>query len=218
MSDFLTDLSGLYLTGLESASATRVPVHATDTKAGKDMDMQDFLQLMVATFQNQTIDNTADVGDMMNQMVQMSVVQAITNISSLITESTNMSYAASLVGKEVTIAQTVGTKTTPITGTVTGTGVVNGKQVVFVNDESYWLSDIMAVGRLPDQDSASAKQADEASDEALFEALDQEAFRSEETEDTVDELAGASDQSVEDLNHIPEEILEEAVQEMTEEL
>ena len=35
-------------------------------------------------------------------------------------------------------------------GTVTGTGMAGGQQVIFVNGKSYYLSDIMAVGRLPD--------------------------------------------------------------------
>ena len=108
--------------------------------------MSDFLQLMVATFQNQTIDNTADISDMMNQMVQMSVVQTISSLTSLLTETNSMTYAASLVGKSVTISDGGG----QVEGVVTGTGMVNGQPAIFVGNNSYWLTDVLAVGKLPE--------------------------------------------------------------------
>ena len=37
-------------------------------------------------------------------------------------------------------------------GTVTGTGTLNGQQVVFIGNDSYYLNDIMAVGRLPEKE------------------------------------------------------------------
>ena len=36
-----------------------------------------------------------------------------------------------------------------LVGTVTGTGTLNGKQVIFVGDEYYQMSEILAVGKLP---------------------------------------------------------------------
>lgn len=125
--------------------------NSTNKKAGTELDMNDFLNLMVAMFQNQDIDNAASTTDMMNQMVQMSVVQAITNISTLIDDSTVMTYAASLVGKEVTIGQYAGKELKEIVGTVTGTGTLNGQQVVFIGDDIYSLNDIMSIGRLPEK-------------------------------------------------------------------
>lgn len=145
--DYMTDLAGLM--GSSRTQTTDVK-HSTNKDAGKSLDMNDFLTLMVAMFQNQDIDNTASTSEMMNQMVQMSVVQAITNISTLINDSTSLTYAASLVGKEVTIGQYKGGKLEEILGTVTGTGTLNGQQVVFIGNDSYYLSDIMAIGRLPE--------------------------------------------------------------------
>jgi flagellar basal-body rod modification protein FlgD len=109
--------------------------------------MTDFLQLMVAEFQNQSIDDTADTSDMLNQLVQMQMIQAITEI----TDAATTMYAGSLVGKEVTIGQYDSNGNLQgVVGTVTGTGSSNGSQVVFVNGESYSLSDILAIGRLPE--------------------------------------------------------------------
>ena len=196
MSSYITDLNGIVTTGLETAAS--VAKHSTSTKAGKDLQMEDFLQLMVATFQNQTIDNQADISDMMNQMVQMSVVQAISNISDLITDTTNMTYAASLVGKEVIIAQQNGRSTTQITGTVTGTGTLNGSPVIFVGDDSYWLSDVLAVGQLPSQEAQerNAQAVQEAEDwlnqQTTSSALDAAARAAlNARDDTVDALLEA---------------------------
>lgn len=137
---------------LKTNSTTKKATQSTNKKAGTELDMNDFLILMVAMFQNQDIDNAASTTDMMNQMVQMSVVQAITNINTLIDDSTVLTYAASLVGKEVTIGKYVNKELQEITGVVTGTGTLNGQQVVFIGDDSYYLTDIMAVGRLPEKE------------------------------------------------------------------
>ncbi len=141
---------------LSNILGTQAPIkqaqNSTNKKAGSSLDMTDFLTLMVAMFQNQDIDNAASTTDMMNQFVQMSVVQAITNISTLIDDSTVLTYAASLVGKEVTIGEVVGKEMVETVGTVIGTGTLNGQQVIFLdNDKSYYLNQILAVGRLPEQ-------------------------------------------------------------------
>ena len=153
MADLVNAVTSAY--GANTQSVT----HTTDSKASQALDMTDFLQLMVATFQNQSIDNTADISDMMNQMVQMSVVQTVTNLNTLITNTMNQSYAASLLGKEVTISQQSGRNVTNITGVVTGTGLYNGDQVVYIGDKRYALTDVIGVGKLPESDAASMANA-----------------------------------------------------------
>lgn len=130
--------------------------HSTSTKAGQSLEMDDFLMLMVATLQNQSIDDTADTSDMLNQMVQMSMITAMNNISNLVTESTSLTYAASLVGKEVTVGIYEGGELKEIYGEVTGTGTLNGRQVIFMGDDIYYLTDVMAVGKLPASDEEKA--------------------------------------------------------------
>jgi len=151
-SSFGVDLSGVLNTGAsraQEAAAEKKAKHATGKKGDNTLDMNDYLVLMVEMLKNQDMDNTADMGEMMSQMVQMSVVQAITDISSLISESTSLNYAASMVGKEVTVGQYVNNELKEIVGTVTGTGTMDGEQVIFMGDDVYKVSDIMAVGRLP---------------------------------------------------------------------
>lgn len=147
--DYMGDLSAI----MKTPTATKTADKSTNKKAGSDLDMTDFLTLMVAGFKNQDMENPASTSDMMNQLVQMSVVTAINNINSLISESTVMTYAASLVGKTVTVGKYVAGQKglQEIEGVVTGTGTLNGKQVIFLGEDSYYLTDIMAVGKLPEQ-------------------------------------------------------------------
>lgn len=138
------------------------PTHNSGDDKTK-LEMEDFLNLMVVTLQNQTIDSTVDTADMMNQMVQMSVVQAISDISTLIEDSTTMTYAASLVGKDVTIGQWIGDELKETEGTVVGTGTLNGEQVIFLDgdDNAYKLTDIMGVGKLPEKIVVPGTETDE---------------------------------------------------------
>lgn len=120
------------------------------------LDFNDMLLLMVTQFQNQSIDNQADTSDMMNQLIQMTVMQAMTSMTTQMEELATanvMSYSASLVGKEVTLGvyDEKGNVTEKV-GVVQGTGIYDGAQVIFVDGESYFLSSIMAVGRLPAKD------------------------------------------------------------------
>lgn len=135
------------------------------------LSFTDMLGLMVAQFQNQTIDNQADTSDMMNQLVQMSVMQAMTDMTSQMKELTLanvMSYSASLVGQTVTIgvynAETK--KMEELVGVVEGAGTYNGQQVIFVDGKSYLLSSIMAVGKLPpmEEDDKTEGSDNEGSD------------------------------------------------------
>ena len=168
MSDFSMDLNSLYGT----QTSAKVASNTTNKKAGESLEMEDFLKRMVAQFQNQSMDDTADTSEMMNQMVQMSVIQAVSNLTTLITNTSNMSYSASLVGKEVTIGQYEGSKLNKVVGTVTGTGTMNGAQVLFLdNDETaYQLTDILAVGRVPEK--TDAENAQEQTEQTLIDAAD----------------------------------------------
>ena len=117
------------------------------------LSFTDMLGLMVAQFQNQTMDNQASTTDMMNQLVQMSSMQAMTEMSTQIKELTLanvMSY--SLVGKTVTVGlyNEETKETEELVGVVQGTGTYNGQQVIYLdNGKGYFLSEIMAVGTLP---------------------------------------------------------------------
>lgn len=150
MSSYIGDIAAL--TSTQSSSSVK---KSSDSFG---LDMTDFLKMMVAQFQNQDPENAADTSDMLNQMVQMSMIQAIADI----TDAVSLSYSASLVGKEVT----VGTfdsegKLQEVVGTVTGTGSYNGSPVIYVDGQMYSMSSIMAVGRLPSTESAQPEQPEQ---------------------------------------------------------
>ncbi len=133
--------------GLVGSSNIPVPKYSNSRPGNTELNMQDFLTLMVVQLQNQTIDDTMDTSEMMNQMVQMQMISAISNM----TETSIMSYASSLVGKVVTIGIVQGDSLEEREILVMGTGVLNGQQVIFGSDgQTYGLNQIMAVGKLPD--------------------------------------------------------------------
>ena len=132
-------------------------VNSTSRKNNTELDMQDFLQLMIVQLQNQTMDNTMDTSEMMNQLVQMQMVTALTNV----TEASVMSYASSLVGKTVTIGILNGNVLEEREIEVIGTGVAGGQQVIFGSDgQTYFLEQIMAVGKLPEIEEPDKGEGD----------------------------------------------------------
>ena len=148
-----------YATDASSATMSKEELQklgytVSDPSEDLGLDFTDFLQLMVAQLQNQTIDSAADTSDMLNQLVQMSVVQMMTSVKTSLdnlTDASTMTYAASLVGKTVTVgAYDDKGNVQEIVGTVTGTGTYQNTPVIFVNDQMYPLSSIMAVGTLPE--------------------------------------------------------------------
>ena len=150
MSSYIGDIAAL--TSMQSTSSVK------KNSDSFGLDMTDFLKMIVAQFQNQDPENAADTSDMLNQMVQMSMIQAIADI----TDAVSLSYSASLVGKEVT----VGTfdsegKLQEVVGTVTGTGSYNGDPVIYVDGQMYSMSSIMAVGRLPSTEPAQPEQPEQ---------------------------------------------------------
>lgn len=152
------------ITGFLSAGSATAANAAAAKKSSEsyDLDMQDFLTLMVTELQCQSIDATADTSEMLNQMVMMQMVSALTNM----TDASVMSYAASLVGKTVTVGQYDSEGVLQeVVGTVTGTGSMGGEQVVFVNDKYYYMNEIMAVGTLPELKETEKTPSEEGSEE-----------------------------------------------------
>lgn len=138
------------IANLTKAASVVSAEKSTSRKGNTELNMQDFLQLMVVQLQNQSIDNTMDTSEMMNQMVQMQMVTAITNMNEL----SVMTYASSMVGKVVTIGIMDGNSLEEREVLVIGTGMSNGQQVIFGRDangnvETYALNQIMAIGHLP---------------------------------------------------------------------
>ena len=155
------------IASLTQSTATAKAEKSTSRANNTELSMQDFLQLMVVQLQNQSMDDTMDTGEMMNQRVQMQMVTAIINMNEL----SVMTYASSLVGKVVTIGIVENNTLEEREVEVIGTGMSNGQQVIFGRDgdgnvQTYSLSQIMAVGHLPplESDEWVEKPKDEDAD------------------------------------------------------
>ena len=125
-----------------------------------DLDMTDFITLMITQLTNQGIDDSMDTSEMLNQMVQMQMITSMVNM----TDAVTMNYSASLVGKEVTVGKYVDGKLQEVCGEVTATGTMDGQQVIFVNDEYYFLNELMAVGKLPPPKEEEDEDGDKVED------------------------------------------------------
>ena len=151
-----------------TTSQTALKSWRDEDTPSNELSFTDMLQLMVVQFQNQTIDNTADTSDMMNQLVQMSVVQAMTSLTTQmeqVTQATTLTYSASLVGKTVTVGvfDDKGNMK-EICDKVTATGTYNGIPVLFFGKDRYPLSSILAVGELPKIDVGDPDKPGEGED------------------------------------------------------
>ncbi|MDE7243509.1 MAG: hypothetical protein K2O18_05970 [Oscillospiraceae bacterium] len=136
-----------------------------EREPNNELTFEDMLSLMIVQLQNQTIDNTADTNDMMNQLISMTVMNSLTTLTSAVEEvqlASVMNYSASLVGQYVTLG-VYNEKTKnldEIYGLVEASGTYDGKQVIFVDGQSYLLSSIMAVGKLPPVKKEDGEQAE----------------------------------------------------------
>ncbi len=130
------------------------------------LDSTDFLKLIAAQLQNQ--DNPMSSSEMMQQLSQMSSIQTMTDLQAAITNMNDIAvtnYSASLVGKEVTVAvEDSEGKLQTITGTVTGSGLYSGETIVFVDGKAYSLSQVMAIGKIPDDFLKEEEDGDTTTD------------------------------------------------------
>lgn len=130
-------------------------------KAELDLQTTDWMKLLVAQLKNQDMNNQMDTQEMTAQMAQYSQIQAVQN---MVTMQENMfamyntSYAASLIGKDVTVAEVKTIvnsegkkedKVTSIQGKVTGVTLFEGEPHIYIGEKKFSLSQIMIVGEVP---------------------------------------------------------------------
>ena len=153
----MSDIGNLYGTQKVGNKDVTIAKKGSNT----DLDMTDFISLMIVQMTNQGIDDSMDTSEMLNQMVQMQMITSMVNM----TDAVTMNYAASLVGKEVPVGKLGDDgKLQEVVGVVTGTGTMDGQQVIFVNDEYYYLNEIMAVGKLPPPQEDDEEDGDKVED------------------------------------------------------
>lgn len=119
------------------------------TGAGNaSMDIADFYKLLAAQLKYQDMDNPMDTSEMMGQMVQTQMVQVISEMSQM----NYITYAASMMGKEVTMAE-IDSKGNYLdeltTGTVSGVGIGDNPPTLYINGKRYSMNQLVCLGKLP---------------------------------------------------------------------
>ncbi len=138
----MPDVNGINNTNLYNATM------ATSTnEAPGTLTMNDFYELLAAQLKYQDADNPMDTAQMMEQMVQTQMIDAITQMSAM-----NMTtYASSMMGKEVIVAEVdmngLGTGVN-VSGVVTGV-ILGNDPIIYVDGTAYSMGQIMAVGDIP---------------------------------------------------------------------
>lgn len=150
---------------VSNISGTANPYEGTQYVAKSNslntLDIESYIQLLATQLQNQDVTNPMDSSDMMNQLTQMAMVQALSTMTETLTANSAMNattYAASMVGKEVTVAVTEESSSGVAIVTGSKTGIVEsvnltGSSPTFRlkdDDTDYPLSYLLGIGDITD--------------------------------------------------------------------
>lgn len=133
--------SGSSTGSANATSKTGAVYNALFSDESKDaVSAQDFLNLMVAQLRNQDFMNPVDDTQYVTQLAQFATMQQMQELA----EYSKMSYAMSLVGKNVTVARfNVSGGVDRQVGPIQKISLVDGEYQVYVNDKAYTLDQIM---------------------------------------------------------------------------
>lgn len=127
----------------ERAYADILAAQKEKAASTSELSMDDYLSLIVAEMQTQDVLNpNTDTSAMVNQLVSMTTIQAMETM----TQSVNLQYSASLVGKNVIVAayDELG-KYFQDSGVVESVVMAGDEPIFMVNGKKYNLSNIMEV-------------------------------------------------------------------------
>lgn len=124
------------------------------------ISMTGYFQLLAAQLQNQDMTNPMDNSEIMAQMTQMAMVQSLTSMTEAVNTSSALSsqtYAASLIGQEVTMAVTEENSFGQQTAVdvkyakVESINFTTGSPTIIIEGDSkeYELAHLLGVGRIP---------------------------------------------------------------------
>ena len=131
---------------------------ATDTdskvkeKQNSELSTEGFFKLLAAQLQNQDMSSPMDNSEMMTQMTQIAMMQAMDNFSTSMddfAQVNTINYGTSMMGKSVLIgAIDKNGQMTKHNGTVTRVDIYNGTPTIYLDDDTktgYPVSGIMSV-------------------------------------------------------------------------
>ncbi len=173
-------IDGIYYTGNSSLTTSSKAKSTSDS-----LNMQDFINLMVAQLENQDMYNTVDSSEYMSQLAQFSMIESL---NSLVASMENLNevnlatYSSTMVGKDAIITVPAGEGNAEdkdgnsiVRGRIDGVTYYEGNNYVIVNGNQYPVTDVAALyeaGTYSEDSQAKAlEQAAEKVAEELVDAL-----------------------------------------------
>lgn len=157
-----------------AVSSTADPYAPTSYNPGQNkkntLTITSYFKLLAAQLANQDMSNPMDNSEMMAQMVQMAMVQSLSAMTESVQTSTAVStqtYAAGLIGQEITVAITKenenGTGSVPSGvkyGIVESVDFTAGTPVFKLKDDDkkYPLSHVLGMGKIDDPYASSGEE------------------------------------------------------------
>lgn len=141
------------------------------------ISMTGFFQLLATQLQNQDMTNPMDNSEIMAQMTQMAMVQAMTTMTDTMKNSSainTQTYAAGLVGQEVTMAVTeenIYGQETPVDvkyAKVEWVNFTTGDPTIKIegDDKEYKLVHLVGMGRVPNPFKTSGTGEDDGKEDS----------------------------------------------------
>lgn len=146
------------ITGISGSSDPYVgSTYSATSNDRNTLDISDYFTLLAAQLANQDMTSPMSNSEMMAQMTQMAMVQSITSMNEAMETSqavTTQTYAASLIGQEVTVAVTDenGVATGVKYGTVASVNLTQSPPVIMLEGSSteYPLTYVLGLGNIAD--------------------------------------------------------------------
>ena len=151
MADFVTTPISSALTRSTAQTASSSGGSGVQALDSQTLTIGDFYKLLATQLQYQDADNPMDTAEMMNQLVQTQMSQAIDAMTTAVSDLATVnlySYASSMMGKQVTVAEVDenGNYTKQeTTGTVTGV-MLGSSPSICINGKQYALAQVMNIG------------------------------------------------------------------------
>lgn len=155
-------------------------------KEKENLDMQDFLNLLVAQMTNQDAMNPMDNTEFIAQMAQFSSLQAMSDL----TEISMQGQATSLIGKNVVVAKYNNLGELEVQeGIVQRVTIHSGKTKLYVNDSEYDYSNVMEIKQIeqPETDPVQEMLGSILNEISILnESLSGDTATGEETDETLE--------------------------------
>ncbi|MCI1981602.1 MAG: hypothetical protein LKJ45_00390 [Oscillospiraceae bacterium] len=140
----ITPYSGI-LSQAYAADSNNSSTNSAASSSNSTLDVSDFLKLMAAQMQNQSISkDSTDSSQYIQQLLDFTIIQSIQSM----TKNNSREYAVSLVGHTATISKydSAAGKYTSVQGVVKSAGFdSSGKCTISINGRNYALSDVVSV-------------------------------------------------------------------------